>query len=192
MKSRRIFILMANPDKDTMSNYFAGVYEKAAGDAGHDVRRTNLVDMQFDPLLHLGYKVIQPLEPDLLKVQEDIRWADHFVVVFPIWWSGMPSLLKAMFERMWLPGFAFHFHKSNMGWDKLLRGKTSRIITLSKMHPWAIRFMFGNFSNALKSSILQFSGFKVRETNIGFSETMSKRSKARWTKCIEYYALRGK
>lgn len=183
---------MGNPDKETMSGYFADVYEKAALRAGHDVRRTDLVDMKFDPILHLGYKVIQPLEPDLVKVQEDIKWADHFVLVYPIWWSGMPSLLKAMFERMWLPGFAFHFHKTNMGWDKMLKGKTSRIITLSKMHPWAIRFMFGDYMNEAKSALLQFSGFKVRVTNIGFSETMSSRAKSRWTNCIASYARAGK
>ncbi len=192
MTRKKIFILMGNPDKDSMSGYFADVYEEAARKAGHEVRRTNLVDMQFDPLLHLGYKVIQPLEPDLLKVQEDIKWADHFVMVYPIWWSGMPSLLKAMFERLWLPGFAFHFHKNSMGWDKLLKGRSSRIITLSKMHPFAIRFMFGDYMNEAKSALLQFAGFKVRVTNIGFSETMSPRSKARWSKCIAWYGAKAK
>ena len=182
---------MGNPDKDSMSNYFADVYGKTALEVGHEVRRTNLVDMKFDPLLRLGYKVIQPLEPDLLKIQEDIRWADHFVVVYPIWWSGMPSLLKALFERMWLPGFAFHFHKNSMGWDKLLEGKTSRIITLSKMHPFLIWFMFGSFSNALKNAILQFSGFKVRVTSIGGSETMSNKKKTRWTQDVSKLAQKG-
>ena len=75
---------MGNPDTDTMSGYFAGVYRDAATAAGHEVRYTNLVDMKFDPLLHKGYKVIQELEPDLVKIQEDIKWADHFVVVYPI------------------------------------------------------------------------------------------------------------
>ena len=189
--ARKIFILMGNPDKDTMSGYFAGVYRDSAIKAGYEVRYANLVDLQFDPLLHLGYKVIQPLEPDLLKVQEDIKWADHFVVVFPVWWSGMPSLLKALFERMWLPGFAFHFHKGDMGWDKLLKGKTARIITLSKMHPWAIRFMFGDFTNALKSSILEFSGFKVRTKSIGFSETMTDAKKMAWSRCVTRIARKG-
>ena len=181
---------MGNPDKDTMSGYFAGVYRDAATKAGHEVRYANLIDLKFDPLLHLGYKVIQPLEPDLLKVQEDIKWADHLVVVFPIWWSGMPSLLKALFERMWLPGFAFHFHKNNMGWDKLLSGKTSRIITLSKMNPYLIRFMFGDFTSALRSAILQFSGFKVRTISIGGSETMTDAKKASWAKCISKLAAK--
>lgn len=183
---------MGNPDTDTMSAYFAGVYRDAAVQAGHEVRYTNLVDMKFDPLLHKGYKVIQELEPDLVKVQQDITWADHFVVVYPIWWSGMPSLLKAMFERMWLPHFAFSFHKNNMGWDKLLKRKTSRIITLSKMHPFLIRFMFGDFANALKSAILQFSGFKVRVTSIGGSETMSNAKKLAWARVVSKLAVKAK
>ncbi len=183
---------MGNPDTDTMSGYFAGVYRDAATKAGHEVRYTNLIDLKFDPLLHKGYKVIQELEPDLVKVQEDIKWADHFVVIYPIWWSGMPSLLKALFERMWLPHFAFSFHKNNMGWDKLLKRKTSRIITLSKTNPYLIRFMFGDFTNALKSAILQFSGFKVCVTSIGGSEIMSDSKKAQWTKVIAKLATKAK
>ena len=78
-----------------------------------------------------------------------------------------------------------------MGWDKLLKGKTSRIITLSKMHPFLIRFMFGDFANALKSAILQFSGFTVRVTSIGGSETMSDKKKTAWTKAVSKLAEKG-
>jgi len=83
--SKRIFILMGNPDKEgTLSNEIADTYEREAKAAGHEVRRANLGDLQFDPILHKGYKEIQPLEPDLLKVQADILWAEHFVLVYPV------------------------------------------------------------------------------------------------------------
>jgi putative NADPH-quinone reductase len=186
---KKIYILMGNPDKDgTLSNDFADAYEKAASAAGHEVRRHNIGDLQFDPILHKGYRAIQELEPDLKQVQENIRWADHFVLVYPLWWSATPALLKGLFDRMWLPGLAFHFWKNGMGWDKLLKGKTARIICLSKSQPLAIRFMFGDFTNEMRHATLGFSGYKVRMTEVGNSEKLSPQKKASWTRRIEALA----
>ena len=65
---------MGNPDKEgTLSAFIADVYEQAAKTAGHEVRRTNIGDLAFDPILHKGYRAIQELEPDLKKVQEAIN-----------------------------------------------------------------------------------------------------------------------
>ncbi len=183
---------MGNPDKEeTLSNELASVYEEAAKAAGHDVRRANISDLSFDPILHKGYKVIQELEPDLKKVQEDMKWADHFVLVYPLWWSATPALLKGMFDRMWIPGFAFHFWKSGLGWDRLLKGKTARVIVLSKMNPLAIRFMFGDFTNEIRHATLAFAGFRVRMTEIGNSEKLSPSTRANVRARISRLATRG-
>ena len=182
---------MGNPNTETQCCNFADVYEAEAKNAGHEVRRTDLIAMKFDPLLHKGYKVIQELEPDLKTFQENLKWADHFVIVYPIWWSSMPSLLKALFERMWLPAFAFHIWKNEWGWDKLMKGKTARIITLSRSRPWLMYFMFGDYTHELRSALLQFSGYKVRETNIGQSEIMSPERTKKWEKRITALARKG-
>jgi NAD(P)H dehydrogenase (quinone) len=148
--------------------------------------------MKFDPLLHKGYKVIQELEPDLKTFQANLKWADHFVIVYPIWWSSMPSLLKAVFERMWLPAFAFHFWKNGMGWDKLMKGKTARIITLSRSNPLLMHFLFGDFTHELRSALLEFSGYKTSHTAIGNSESLSPRERVRWERRIAALARRGR
>ncbi|KND50867.1 MAG: NADPH-dependent FMN reductase [Parcubacteria bacterium C7867-007] len=184
---------MGNPDKEgTLSSQIADVYEQSAREAGHDVRRTNLGDLQFDPILHKGYKEIQPLEPDLLKLQEDMKWSDHFVLIYPVWWSAMPALLKGMIDRAWVPGFAFHFHKDGMGWDKLLAGRTARIFILSKNWPLIITTLFGDYTNEISRAILGFSGFKVKISEVGMSEKLNDHQKADWMKKIAVLAKQGK
>lgn len=192
MKTKRIFILLGNPVSDSLNGSFAEGYEKVAKESGHEVRRLNIGDLKFDPLLHQGYRVIQELEPDLKMVQEHIKWADHFVLIYPLWWSGMPALLKGMFDRMWLPRFAFSFRKSNSGWDRLLKGKTARVIVTSKLPPMAVRFFFGDFSNEITRAILWFSGFKVRLTEIGNAEQLPEWRLKMWFATIARLAKAGK
>lgn len=181
MAPKKIYILMGNPDADgTLSAELADAYEAAAKEAGHEVRRANLGDLQFDPILHKGYKVIQALEPDLLKVQEDMKWADHFVLIYPLWWAGMPALLKGMWDRMFIPGFAFRFNKDGLGWKKLLKGKTARVVILSNNWPTMERLLFGDFTNEIGRAILGFSGYRVRLTEIGRTEHLSASARAGW------------
>jgi putative NADPH-quinone reductase len=167
MKHKKITILLGHPDKETLCGYFADQYEKGAKEGGHEVRRINISDMQFDPILHKGYKVIQEMEPDLKKLEEDIQWCDHFVLIYPTWWSAMPALLKGLFDRMWMPGFAFHFHKRGSLWDRMLKGRTARVFTTSDSRPIFLRLMFGDNTNEIERAILWFAGFRVRVKKIG-------------------------
>ncbi len=168
-KSKKIFILLGHPDKDTLNGTLAGEYEKGANDAGHEVRRQNIGDMQFDPILHLGYKVIQPCEPDLLAFQENVRWADHFVIFYPSWWSTMPAILKGLFDRVWMPGFAFHFTHGGNWWQRLLTGKSASMIITSDTAPLIQRLVFGDTTNELKRGILWFAGFSpIRVYKFGY------------------------
>ncbi len=190
----KIYLLMGNPNKEgTLSNDFADTYQTAAVLAGHEVRRANISDLQFDPILHKGYREIQALEPDLHKVQEDFRWCDHFVLVYPLWWSSAPSLLKGLIDRMWLPAFAFRFKKgpdgkNTIGWDKLLKGKTARVIVLLKNNPLLERFMFGDYTAEIVDATLRFAGFKVRLTEIGNSEGLSDKQKDSWREKLKTLA----
>jgi NAD(P)H dehydrogenase (quinone) len=192
-KKKKIYILLGHQDCDTLSGHLADTYEKAAMDAGHEVRRTDICNIKFDPILHKGYKEIQALEPDLVKVQEDFKWAEHIVILYPNWWCTMPALLKGLFDRMFLPGFGFRFSKEKPGeWTPLLTGKTARVIVTAGMNPLKARFHFGDFTNELARGILGFAGIKPVEITIfGPSERASDAKREQWHKKIESYGKKG-
>jgi len=160
MKTKKIFIINGNPDGDSFSMALAQSYAEGARAAGHEVRLTSIHEMKFDPILHKGYKVIQAYEPDLVKFQEDVKWSDHFVSVYPVWWSDMPALMKGLIDRVWMPGFAYNFRKGKIpGWYRRLKGRSARVIVTSDSHPFLLWFLFGGNINNYVRGVLRFSGF---------------------------------
>ena len=184
--SKKIVIILGHPDADTYSGQIADHYQAGAEDAGHEVRRFNVGDLNFDPVLHMGYKQIQELEPDLHMVQDAIRWADHVVVVYPNWWCAMPAKLKGMFDRMWLPGFAFNFNKETKRIDKHLSGRTGRVIILSGSHsPFSAWWNFGDYTNEIQYGIMEFAGIRTNVTAFGPTERVDDERRQKWLKETE-------
>src|SRR3989344_3960249 len=144
MTKKKIFILLGHPDSDSFNCTLADAYERGAEDAGHEVRRMNIGDMRFDPVLHHGYRLKQELEPDLLSFQENVKWCEHFVIIYPSWWSTMPAILKGLIDRACLSGFAFKFSESGNMWKKLLKGRSATMIVTSDTAPLVQRIVFGD------------------------------------------------
>lgn len=164
--AKKIFIFVGNPDSDSLSSALAESYAEGARSFGHEVRIMKVGDMRFDPILHKGYKAIQPLEPDLIAFQENVKWSEHFVSVFPVWWSDVPGIMKGLVDRVWMPGFAYNFRKGKIpGWYRRLKGRSARVIVTSDSHPFLLWILFGGNVNNWVRGVLRFSGFApVRKT----------------------------
>lgn len=167
---KKTLIIMGHPDRRSLSAALADAYAKGARASGATVRRLDLARLKFDPILHLGYKTIQPLEPDLLRAQRLILWAEHLVVAYPMWWGGAPALLKGFIDRTFHPGFAFKFpEKDSYLWDKLLTGRSARLLITCDGPPLVLRLLYDDPAvAAMKSMTLEFCGFDpVRVSTFG-------------------------
>lgn len=189
-RKKKIVLLLGHPDAgQTLSGELSLLYEASAKKAGHEVRSFRLGQMSFDPILHRGYKVVQELEPDLKELQEAIRWCDHLVVIYPNWWCTMPALLKGLFDRIWLPGFAFNMRKTRQdapatGWYKRLKGRSARVIVLSGTRPFFIWLLFGDYTNEIKNGVLWFAGFKTRVSHFGPTDHAPEWRRQQWRRTV--------
>lgn len=184
--TKKILLLLGNPDKETYSGSLADAYQRAAESAGHEVKRVNIGEMQFDPILHKGYKEIQALEPDLVSLQEAWQWADHTVIVYPNWWNTMPAILKGLFDRMWLPGFAFNFDKQTKKLIQRLEGKTARVIIVAGTHsPFQTWWKFGDYTNEIQHGILEFAGIKTKVSAFGPCDHVDGVCRDKWIGKVE-------
>jgi putative NADPH-quinone reductase len=165
---KKILIILGHPNKNSYCGALASAYEAGAREGGHEVERLNLGELDFNPILHMGYKEIQELEPDLKEAQERIMDAQHLVLVFPTWWGTMPALLKGFFDRAFLPGWAFKYMPNSPLWKRLLAGRTARTIVTMDGPGWYYWLWYGAPGwKAVSRAILRFCGFfPVRKTFI--------------------------
>lgn len=157
----RILLVLGHPDSESFCAALAQSYADAARAAGHEVRELKLHALDFDPILHRGYREIQALEPDLQRAQADILWAEHLVFVYPVWWGGVPALLKGFLDRLLLPGFGFRYRQNSSFWDRLLSGRSARLITTLDTPGWYFRWVWGAPAHRqMRGTVLEFCGIR--------------------------------
>ncbi|KFM95936.1 MAG: NAD(P)H-dependent oxidoreductase [Paenibacillus macerans] len=178
-----VLVITGHPDPQSFCSALSHAYmEAAASEKGANVRELDLSRMSFEPNLKYGYRKRMELEEDLLKAQELIRWADHLVFVYPIWWGTMPAVLKGFFDRVFLPGFAYKYRDNSPLWDKLLKGKTAHLLVTMDTPPWYNRWIYRRAGHrVMKRNILGFCGIKtVRITEFSPVSSSTEAMRAKW------------
>lgn len=192
----KILIINGHPYRDSLSIKIAKAYKKGAEKVGHDVKLTNLFELDFDPILHSGYHKIQPLEKDLLLQQERIKWCSHLILVTPVWWMNVPALLKGFFDRILLPGFAFRYKKIIGGIaipKGLLKGRTATVIYTQGAPKILPLILYGDsFWKTIKRGTLGFCGFSsIKRIVVPDADKMDKKTQKKWLFKIEKIGQRG-
>ena len=184
---KRILIINGHPDKESFCFELAESYRRGAIATGADCELVNLVDLDFNPILGYGYRKRTELEPDLLKIQQDLLESDHLVFVYPTWWGTYPALLKGFIDRVFLPKFAFKYRENSLLWDKLLKGKSARLIVTMDTPKWYYYLIYKSPGhNSMKKGILKYCGVKpVKITSFAPIKSSDSNKRQRWIHKIE-------
>lgn len=161
---QRIFILNGHPGPDSIARQAMERYADSAVAAGHEVRVSQLAELDFDPDRgKAGYANAKPLEPVLEQALENLQWCSHFVLAFPLWWGGFPAKLKGWIDRVFINGQTFTTDETTfIGLPApLLTGRSARVLITSDTPR---SFLWLAYRDAvfrqLKGQILGFCGFK--------------------------------
>lgn len=193
-RGSNILIVNGHPDPagKGLCHALAEAYAAGACESGRSVRRIDVSALNFGFVRSQGEfeKALPP--PDIVAAQEQIRWANHLVVIYPLWLGDMPAVLKAFFEQTLRPGFAFS-HRP-IGFPIMhLKGRSARIIITMGMPALVYRWYYrAHGLKNLKRNILKFAGFApVRDTILGSVATRSRTSIARQLATITDLGRRG-
>ncbi len=163
--SKRVLVVLGHPSNQSFCAALSSAYVNSARAVGHEVQVVELGALKFDPVLHDGYQQVQPLEPDLLHAQSLIRWAEHLVFVFPIWWGGIPALLKGFLDRVLLPGFAFKYQSNSPFPTQLLKGRSADLLVSMDTPPWYYRWVYRMPGlEQMRRTTLGFCGIRPQKT----------------------------
>ncbi len=127
----------------------------------HSVEVLNLGELQFDPVLRCGYSEIMPDDPDILRSQQLVVWADHIVFAYPLWWGTAPSLMTGWIARVFTPGFAYNA-KSLGHIERHLQGKTGDVIITSRMPRFAWWLTGNSGAKPFTNNLFLLTGIKKR------------------------------
>ena len=183
MEAARILIIQGHPDPagQHFCHALADSYGGAATAAAREVRRLDVARLDFPLLRSKREWDTGALPPALAKAQQDIAWAEHLVLIFPLWLGDMPALLKGFLEQVARPGFAIGVDARGGPGAKLLKGRSARVVVTMGMPAFVYRWYFGAHSiRSLERNILRFVGFApVRRSLIGLVEAKGDR-RERW------------
>jgi putative NADPH-quinone reductase len=182
-----ITVIQGHPDGggNHLCHALADAYCKGARRAGHALRAVDIGKTRF-PLLRTKDEFEHgTVPPELNEAREAIAWADHLVLIYPLWLGEMPAIVKGFLEQVLHPGFAFVV--SGSSWSPKLRGKTARVVVTMGMPAAVYRWFFGAHGlRSLRRNILSFVGIKpVRSTLLGLVESASAKRRARWLANLE-------
>ncbi|WP_417799558.1 NAD(P)H-dependent oxidoreductase [Tenacibaculum sp.] len=183
---KKIVIINGHPDKESFNYALSEAYKTGAKKSTAEIQEINIRELNFNPNLQFGYRKRTELEPDLLEAQEKLKWADHLVLVYPIWWGSVPAIMKGFLDRVLLPGFAFKKRENSLWWDKCFTGKSARIICTLDQPAWYYKWFYKSPShNAIKKLTLNYIGVKkVRITTIGPIRLSKEKFRSKWLKKV--------
>lgn len=121
--SMNVLIILAHPEPQSLNGQLARSAAAAMTAAGHSVRVSDLYAEHFDPC-EAGRHFRSSRDParfdaqteqrhawDTQSLPEDIRrhvenvlWADLLILQFPLWWFGLPAILKGWVDRVFVYG----------------------------------------------------------------------------------------
>lgn len=119
----RVFIVHAHPEPKSFNGAMTRAACEALRAAGHDVALSDLYAMGFNPVsdrrnfttvrdpdsyrqqAEEAYAAIHDgFAPDLQAEMDKLFWCDALILQFPLWWFGLPAILKGWIDRVFASG----------------------------------------------------------------------------------------
>jgi NAD(P)H dehydrogenase (quinone) len=179
-----VLIVYAHPEPKSFNGAMKTLAVETLRGAGHEVAVSDLYAMRFHAVVgpddFLGERSdpeflsiaseqtnavgTGTLAPDIVAEQEKLRSADLLILQFPVWWFGMPAIMKGWADRVFARGFAYAAgRKYDTG---MLRGKTAlaAVTTGTSADTYAPDGVDGDILSVLwpvHNGLLRYCGFDV-------------------------------
>lgn len=198
-----VLIVYCHPEKKSFNHAMFQTARDTLRKSGWEICTSDLYAMRFDPVSsRSAYKTVKNAEvfrqqqeemfaserhtfADFLEVEmRQIEWCDLMIWQFPLWWFGLPALLKGWVDRTFAMGRVYgggHMYENGFCHDK------KALLSLTTGSP-ADAYRAGGVNGDLLAllrpvwhGMLQFAGFEVLRPNVVYgparmSETLRRQA----------------
>lgn len=188
-------ILLANPNP---LSYCAAIKDRLVRTlqgTGQNIVVRDLYAEGFQPALSaddFAHFFRGELPSDVITAQAQIREADVLHLVYPIWWTGMPAMLKGYVDRVFTPGFAYRRRKEDGAVEPLLTGKKAMVWNThgNTQAEYEGNGMYEALGKTSDDGILRYVGIEVLEHRyLADIRATSDEERAAWLDEIECVIL---
>jgi len=159
-------IVYAHPNPASLNHFFKQVVVETLENLNQEIVVRDLNEINFNPVLSLDDMNGQRMghvAADVSKEQDFITWSDRIIFVYPIWWTGMPAIMKGYIDRVFSYGFAYRYDE---GIQKgLFTGKKAIIINShgKSNEEYAENRMDKALALTSDKGIFNYCGFEIEE-----------------------------
>jgi NAD(P)H dehydrogenase (quinone) len=185
-----IFIVYWHPEPRSFNGALLRTAVETLAGSGHSVKISDLHAMRFDPVSG-RHNFITAKDPGYFKQQteelhatevrgfsveienemEKLGWCDMLILQFPLWWFGLPAVLKGWVDRVFAMGRIYGMGRIYE--TGVFKGKRA-MLSLTTGGPEEA-YRKGGFNGdiaailrPIQRGILKFVGFSVLEPHIVF------------------------
>lgn len=159
----KILIIYTNHHSKSFNWQLLSYLKDKLIEEGHELVVRDLYRQDFDPVLRVDdFERISSGTPpeDIAREQSFVRWADLILFIYPIWWGGMPAILKGYIDKTFSWGFAYR--SNGNGVHPLLTDKKALVMTtLGQSREEYEKGMFQAMSLINSQGIFGFCGVEV-------------------------------
>lgn len=122
---------------------------------GHKCKLIHLDKDGFDPVMRgkdlmafvqagkVGEEALRVVDPIVMTYKKKLEWAEHLVMIFPIWWMSMPAMMKGFVDKVIFPSVAYNMDGGRLK-SRLLALRQVTVITTMNTPADVYREMFNN------------------------------------------------
>jgi NAD(P)H dehydrogenase (quinone) len=206
----KVFVVYWHPEPQSFNHAMLTEAARALGEAGAEVRVSDLREMAFDPVSDRR-NFVSLKDPDYLKPQmeelhatevngfapeieaelQKLEWCDLMIWQFPLWWFGLPAVLKGWVDRVFAMGRTYG--GGRMYEAGMFRGKRA-LLSLTTGGPEATYLPEGlngdlhGILRPIQRGMLQFVGFDVLVPHVVYAPARMSDDERRQS--LERYARR--
>lgn len=113
----RVMVILAHPNQSSFNAALVSALVAGLEEAGHEPDVADLCAEGFNPVMAANELETlgtgDSLE-DVRSYQKRLLAAQGLAFVFPVWWFGLPAVLKGFVDRVFQENFAFRFGPGGM------------------------------------------------------------------------------